>query len=80
MDWMISPRVLERRESGQNFSDSVTEQSDNPSVTQDDPREDLVHQAGQRSAILKQLEVLAHLLGSISSENFSCYISIAKFE
>lgn len=79
---MISPRVLERRESGQNFSDSVTEQSDNPSVTQDDPREDLdlVHQAGQRSAILKQLEVLAHLLGSISSENFSCYISIAKFE
>lgn len=34
---MISPRVLERRESGKNPSDSVTEQSDDSSVTQDDP-------------------------------------------
>ena len=34
---MISPRVLERRESGKNLSDSVTEQSDDSSVTQDDP-------------------------------------------
>lgn len=34
---MISPRVLERRESGKNLSDSVTERSDDPSVTQDDP-------------------------------------------
>ena len=34
---MISPRVLERRESGNNPSDSVTEQSDDSSVTQDDP-------------------------------------------
>lgn len=42
-------------------------------------REDFVHQAGQ-SATPKQLEVLAHLLGAISSENFSCSISIAKFE
>jgi len=33
---MISPRVLERRESGKNLSDSVTEQSDDSSVTQDD--------------------------------------------
>ncbi|KAF1856912.1 hypothetical protein Lal_00002046 [Lupinus albus] len=32
---MISPRVLERRESGKNPSDSVTEQSDDSSVTQD---------------------------------------------
>nr|YP_009382568.1 hypothetical protein AEK19_MT2138 [Utricularia reniformis]ART32288.1 hypothetical protein AEK19_MT2138 [Utricularia reniformis] len=31
------PRVLEKRESGQNLSDSVTEQSDDSSVTQDDP-------------------------------------------
>lgn len=31
---MISPRVLERRESGKNLSDSVTEQSDDSSVTQ----------------------------------------------
>ncbi|KAK6925288.1 Cytochrome b/b6, N-terminal [Dillenia turbinata] len=30
-------RVLERRESGKNLSDSVTEQSDDSSVTQDDP-------------------------------------------
>ena len=34
---MISPRVLERRESGKNLSSSVTEQSDDSSVTQDDP-------------------------------------------
>ncbi|KAL6514396.1 hypothetical protein OROMI_034291 [Orobanche minor] len=34
---MISPRVLEKRESGKNLSDSVTEQSDDSSVTQDDP-------------------------------------------
>lgn len=34
---MISPKVLERRESGKNLSDSVTEQSDDSSVTQDDP-------------------------------------------
>lgn len=34
---MISPRVLGRRESGKNLSDSVTEQSDDSSVTQDDP-------------------------------------------
>ncbi|KAK7232558.1 hypothetical protein RIF29_47822 [Crotalaria pallida] len=34
---MISPRVLERRESGKNPSYSVTEQSDDSSVTQDDP-------------------------------------------
>ena len=34
----------------------------------------------KRSATPKQLEVLVHLLGSISSENFSCSISIAKFE
>lgn len=34
---MISPRVLERRESGKNLSDSVTEQSDDSSVIQDDP-------------------------------------------
>jgi hypothetical protein len=34
---MISPRGLERRESGKNLSDSVTEQSDDSSVTQDDP-------------------------------------------
>ncbi|GMH20805.1 hypothetical protein Nepgr_022647 [Nepenthes gracilis] len=33
---MISPGVLERRESGKNLSDSVTEQSDDSSVTQDD--------------------------------------------
>ena len=40
-------------------------------------REDFVHQAGQ-SATPKQCSVLAQ--GSISSENFSCSISIAKFE
>ncbi|RVX12875.1 Glucan endo-1,3-beta-glucosidase 4 [Vitis vinifera] len=34
---MISPRVLERRESSKNLSDSVTEQLDDSSVTQDDP-------------------------------------------
>ena len=37
---MISPRVLERRESGKNLSDSVLRllrQSDDSSVTQDDP-------------------------------------------
>jgi hypothetical protein len=34
---MISPRGLERRESGKNLSDSITEQSDDFSVTQDDP-------------------------------------------
>jgi hypothetical protein len=34
---MISPRVLEKRESGKNLSDSVTEQSDDSSVTQDEP-------------------------------------------
>ncbi|KAK1592214.1 hypothetical protein Q3G72_029640 [Acer saccharum] len=34
---MISPRVLERRESGKTLSDSVTERSDDSSVTQDDP-------------------------------------------
>lgn len=34
---MISPRVLERRESGKNLSSSVTEQSDDSSVTQDEP-------------------------------------------
>lgn len=33
---MISPGVLEKRESGKNLSDSVTEQSDDSSVTQDD--------------------------------------------
>lgn len=43
----------------------------------DKRREDFVHQAGQ-SATPKQCSVLAHLLGSISSENFSCSISIAK--
>ena len=32
---MISPRGLERRESGQNLSDLITEQSDDFSVTQD---------------------------------------------
>ena len=37
-------------------------------------REDFVHQAGQ-SATPKQLEA-----GSISSENFSCSINIAKFD
>ena len=39
--------------------------------------EDLVHQVEQ-SATPKQLGVLAW--GSISSENFSCSLSIAKFE
>ena len=34
---MISSRVLERRESGKNLFDSVTEQSDNSLVTQDEP-------------------------------------------
>jgi hypothetical protein len=34
---MISPRGLERRESGKNLSDSVTEKSDDSSVTQGDP-------------------------------------------
>ncbi|MCD9638755.1 hypothetical protein HAX54_022905 [Datura stramonium] len=34
---MISPRVLERRESGKNLSYSVTEKSDDSSVTQGDP-------------------------------------------
>ena len=34
---MISPRVLERRESGKNLSSSVTEQSDDSSVTQENP-------------------------------------------
>ncbi|KAG5610784.1 hypothetical protein H5410_022065, partial [Solanum commersonii] len=34
---MISLRVLERRESGKNLSYSVTEKSDNSSVTQDYP-------------------------------------------
>lgn len=34
---MIRPRVLERRESGKTLSDSVTERSDDSSVTQDDP-------------------------------------------
>ena len=34
---MISSRVLERRESGKNLFDLVTEQSDNSLVTQDEP-------------------------------------------
>lgn len=41
-------------------------------------REDFVHQAGQ-SATPKQLEVLVQG-PSISSENFSCSINIAKFD
>jgi hypothetical protein len=34
---MISPRVLEGRKSGKSLSDSVTEQSDDSSVIQDNP-------------------------------------------